>query len=92
MDINWFKENIECNFKNLKYEYSYFEKGDFGNLNRVEFEGEGKGGNIDFWDSGWLEILLYDYSKDRELLHVLLEPDQYDEKIRSFEIIQGLLV
>ncbi len=90
-DINWFKKNVECNSSEFEFKYSFFENGDFGNLNRVEFEGKGKGGNIDFWDEGWMEIHMYDYSKDKEILHVLLEPNQEFEKDRAIEIIKNIL-
>lgn len=80
MSINWFQETIAPFLKEYELSYSFFENGDFGDLNRVEFEGKGKGGNIDFWEKNWMEIHLYDYQNDIELMHVLLDPNQYDEK------------
>ncbi len=91
-DINWFKKNITPVLKDYKIEYSFYEKGDFGDLNRVEFEGKGKGGNIDFWEKDWLEIHLYDYQKDKELIHLLLDPQQELQKDKAIEILKNLLV
>jgi len=91
-DIEWFKKDVEPILTGFKCEYSFFENGDFGDLNRVEFEGNGKGGNIDFWEKNWLEIHLYDYNKDKELIHVLLEPSQKEEKEKALNKLQSNLV
>lgn len=91
-DIVWFKKHIIPVLNDFKIEYSFFENGDFGDLNRVEFEGKGKGGNIDFWEKDWLEIHLYDYNEDKELIHVLLDPKQESEKEKAIEIMQSLLI
>ncbi len=91
-DIEWFKNKVEPILNGFKLEYSFFENGDFGNLNRVEFEGNGKGGNVDFWEKDWLEIHLYDYNKDEELIHVLLEPSQKEEKEKALHELQSNLV
>lgn len=91
-DISWFREYFEPILKGFSIEYSFFQNGDFGDLNRVEFEGKGKGGNIDFWEKDWLEIHLYDYEEDKELLHLFLDPDQEPEKEKALEIVKELLI
>lgn len=92
MDINWFKDEIHPIIEqNYKLTYSFFKNGDFGDLNRVEFEGNEKGGNIDFWSSGWLNIHLVDYEKGNELLNVLVEPQQEMEKNEAFIKLKRLL-
>ena len=89
-NINWFKnEFIPLMKSGYKLEYSFFEKGDFGNLERVEFEGNGKGGTIDFWSLGWLSIHMVNYNEQTELLNILLEPHQ--EKESAFKKLQELL-
>ena len=90
-DIFWFKENIAPILEGFKIEYSFFKNGDFGNLHRAEFENKEKGGNIDFWEKDWLEIHIYDYQNDKELMHILLEPEQGSEKEKAIEKMQHLL-
>ena len=89
-NIDWFKKVIAPSLEGIKIKYSFFEKGDFGDLNRVEIEGNGKGGNLDFWEKDWIEIHLYDYNEDKELIHALLEPTQdkeRDELLEKFELL-----
>lgn len=91
-DMTWFKDRfIRLVRDGYKFEYTFFENGDFGDLERVELEGNEKGGNIDFWSSGWLNIHLVDYKIESELLNVLLEPHQEKEKEKAFEKLQSLL-
>jgi hypothetical protein len=90
MDINWFKENIRIQDK-YQIEYSFFTNGDFGDLIRVEFENVNKGGNVDFWSSGWLDIHMVSYDTGLELLNVLLEPNQEKEKEKAFNELKQLL-
>lgn len=72
-----------------KAEYHSFKQGDFGDLERVELEGNKKGATVDFWSSGWLGVHLYDYAKDSELLNILLEPEQNLEKEKAFFELQS---
>lgn len=91
-DIIWFKkEFIPLIQEYYELEYSSFSDGDFGNLERIEFEGKGKGGNVDFWSLGWLNIHLVDYISGNELLNVLIEPCLNEEKEKAFNILQKLL-
>ena len=42
------------------------------------------GGGIDFWSSGWLEIDLYDYEKEKLIINVLLEPtEEYETHLKN---------
>ena len=92
MDINWFKNEVIPKIADVyKVDYSFFANGDFGNLDRVEFEGNGKGGHIDFWSLGWLNIHLVDYANGDELLNVLLEPQQDERKEEAFKRLLELL-
>lgn len=91
-DVIWFKnEFIPILIQGYEIDYSTFQDGDFGNLERVEIEGKNKGGNIDFWSLGWLNIHFVDYEKGDELLNVLLEPHQEREKEDAFKKLRELL-
>lgn len=89
--VDWFKEEIEPSLNNFEIKYKFFEKGDFGDLNQIEFNSKEKGGEIDFWSTGWVSIHLVDYIKGKELLNVFLEPHQEEEKESAFKRLQELL-
>jgi hypothetical protein len=88
-NIDWFKKEVASTFTGYVLNYKFFDKGDFGSLNQVEFNSDTMGGNIDFWELGWLGIFVWDYKKEEELINVLLEPHQEKEKI--FEHLLSLL-
>jgi hypothetical protein len=90
-DFEWFKNMFASRFKGFEVEYKFFEKGDFGSLNQVEFNSLKKGGEIDFWSSGRLSIHFVDYEKGEELLNILLMPNQDDEKDIAFQKLRELL-
>ncbi|NAW50585.1 hypothetical protein GNY06_04025 [Elizabethkingia argentiflava] len=89
--LDWFKEEIAPNLIPYELNYRFYEEGDFGSLNQVIFESSGKGGGIDFWSTGWLGVHLVDYIRGEELLNVLLEPHQEQEKTEIFKRLQELL-
>jgi len=93
MDIDWFKECISplMTSKGFLLEYKNFENGDFGDINRVDFEGNVRSGSIDFWSSGWLGIYIYDFEMEKDILNVLLEPSEEGEKKVAFEELSKLL-
>lgn len=90
-DISWFKKTIEPNLKDYKIQYRSYEEGDFGSLNQVEFNSKERGGNVDFWGLGWLGIFLWDYQKEEEIMNILLEPSQEEEKKIAFDKFLKLL-
>jgi hypothetical protein len=90
-NISWFKENIIPYLEGFEIEFKFYENGDFGDLNQVEFNSNEKGGEIDFWSTGWLGIHLVDYIEGEEILNVLLGPDQYEEKENAGKRLQELL-
>lgn len=90
-DIIWFKKNIVPNFEGYKIDYHSFKNGDFGDLERVELEGYGKGVTIDFWSSGWLGIHAYNYREEKEVINILLEPEQHLEKEKGIKEIQEFM-
>ncbi|WP_407337047.1 hypothetical protein [Dickeya ananatis] len=47
-NIDYFKKNIAPKMKGYTFKYSYYTNGDFGDLERVEFEGKNRMGGMDF--------------------------------------------
>lgn len=90
-DVNWFKKEIAPCLKGYEIKYKFFEQGDFGSLNQVEFNAEKQGGEIDFWSTGWLNIFVWDFINEEQLLNVFLEPHQEEEKEVAFKRLQELL-
>jgi hypothetical protein len=90
-NIILFKEKVEPYLNGYEIKYKFFEKGDFGDLDQIEFNSKAKGGEIDLWSMGWLGIHLVDYTKEEELLNVFLEPHQQEEKEKALEKLQELL-
>ena len=91
-DSMWFKDVVEPKMKGFKTEYKYWEEGDFGSLNQIEFNSRKIGGNIDFWGSGFLGIFVWDYERDLEIMNVLLETDEIKEQKNAFrKLLKHLL-
>jgi hypothetical protein len=86
ININWFKNKFSPFIEqNYNTEYLFFKDSDFGDIERVEFEGYDKGGTIDFWSTGYLSIHIVDYLKKEEIINVFLEPNQMEEKEKYLE-------
>ncbi len=91
MNINLFKKKIENSFSNYDLELSSFPEGDFGYLERIEFDNKSKGGNVDFWEKGWIEIHVVDYLLEKEIFHILISPEERDKIEESFEFLFKIL-
>lgn len=91
-NITWFKDEISHLLSNYEIKYHFFEDGDFGSLNQVDFNSDRFGGNIDFWGLNWVGIFLWDYQNEKELINVLLEPDQEVEKELNFKLLMSFLL
>ncbi|EQA4282135.1 hypothetical protein ACX2VI_003108 [Cronobacter dublinensis] len=89
MDIVIFKKEIEPVLTGYEFQYSSFPGGDFGDLERVEFEGCNKVGTIDFWSKGWIGIDIYDLIQGGQLINVLLEPDE--DQLKALENLVRIL-
>lgn len=76
----WFKENLADSFANFRLEYRFFPEGDFGFLDEVTFENEKIGGAISYWGMGYLGLLAYNYKESRQLMNVMINPDEHSEK------------
>lgn len=79
-NIQWFKDYVAPYLIDFKITYKFFKDGDYGDLDQVEFNSNIMGGEIDFWSSGWLNVHLVNYTKNKELINILLSPDQHIEK------------
>lgn len=91
-DIEWFKREFSPRLKNYEFEYRFFNEGDFGSLNQVEFNSKKIGGNIDFWGLGWIGVFVWNYETEEQLLNVLVEPHQEKEKEDAFKQLEELLL
>jgi hypothetical protein len=90
-DIKWFKDKLATKLEGYELNYKFYNEGDFGSLNQVEFNSKKIGGNVDFWGLGWLGIFVWDYERAEQLLNILLEPHQEKEKDDAFEQLEKLL-
>jgi hypothetical protein len=90
-DIEWFRSNVAPKIKGYELRYKFFDEGDFGSLNQVEFNSKRIGGNIDFWGLGWLGVFVWNYETEKELLNILLEPSQRQEQDDALRHLQELL-
>jgi hypothetical protein len=72
-------------------EHKKFLNGDFGDLERFEFNNAELGGGVDFWSSGWLGIHLVDYATEEELMNFLLEPQEEDAQKERLRELLSLL-
>jgi len=90
-DIEWFKNKIAPKLDGYTLEYKFFKDGDFGSLTQVEFNSNQIGGNIDFWGLGWIGLFVWNYQEEKQILNILLEPNQEEEKEKAFERLQYLL-
>jgi hypothetical protein len=90
-DFDWFKSEFEPYLKEYDVEYRFFKEGDLGDLNQVEFNSKERGGEIDFWSLGWLNVHFVNYANGEELLNVLLKPEQSKEKDEVLNKLKELL-
>ncbi len=94
--MNYFKNNIFPNIRDYYViNFSTAIEGDvggFGNLERVEIEGNNLLGGIDFWSSGWIDFHLIDLRNDKEILNILVSPDKNEEKTKILEEFKRILI
>jgi hypothetical protein len=87
----WFNKSILPLLEGYEINHRFYESGDFGSLHQIEFNSTSKGGNIDFWGLDWLGIFLYDYAKEKELLNILIEPNDQIQKEDGFKKLIDLI-
>lgn len=88
----WLQVHIPELLHGFDIQYKQFGRGDFGHLDRVDFEGYGLGGSIDIWDQGWLGLHLYDYGSEEVRMHLLLSPQEDQDKRMAIETMRSILV
>jgi len=91
MDINFFKAEIAPHLAGYELQYSSFSNGDFGDLERVEFEKGDKLGTVDVWSKGWMSIDVYDTALDAQLINLLLSPDELEQQKKAIETLLRIL-
>lgn len=90
-NIEWFKVEFGFYLSGYEVKYKFFEEGDFGSLNQVEFNKEERGGEIDFWGSGHVGIHFVNYLNGDVLMNSFLEPHDVLQKKHAFEVLKGIL-
>lgn len=91
INVEWFKEHMLPSFKGYELVFKFFEQGDFGSLNQVEFNSKTLGGNIDFWQNKWVGIFVVDYVNEKVLYNALFTDEQQQEISEAFEKLKMLL-
>lgn len=90
-DVKWFKENVEPLLSGYTLEYKTFKDGDFGDLERVEFNSVSKLCCVYFWTSGVLEIEVADAKTIDVIMNVFLFGDQKEEQYRKLDELVQIL-
>ena len=91
MNIDFFKTEVAPYFAGYELQYSSFSNGDFGDLERVEFERGDKLGTVDIWSKGWMSIDVYDSALDAQLINLLLSPDELEQQKKAIENLIRIL-
>ncbi|MDF7660671.1 hypothetical protein PUG81_17045 [Erwiniaceae bacterium L1_54_6] len=92
MNMDFFRNELAPLLSRYEIKYSNFSNGALGDLERVEFEGEGKVGTIDFWSSDWLGIDVFDLNLNDQTINVLLNPEEEVKKKETMEMLKMILV
>lgn len=91
MNIDFFKTEVAPHLAGYELQYSAFSNGDFGDLERVEFERGDKLGTVDIWSKGWMSIDVYDSALDAQLINLLLSPDELEQQKKAIENLIRIL-
>lgn len=91
MTISWFNECISPFLDGCSLEYSSCSGGDFGDLERIELEGFGKLGAVEFWSKGWIGIDIYDCVLEEQAMNVLFSPEEQGSVRQAFESLIEIL-
>ncbi len=85
----WFKETFKDLLKHYTLREKKFGKGDFGNLHRIEFISNAIMGQVDFCDTGVIDLDVWDDVNEKVLLNLLVFPE--DDKKIVFEKLKKVL-
>jgi len=91
MNLLQFDSQLVPLLQGYSVEYSQFEGGDFGALERVELDGFSKLATVEFWSRGWIGVDIYDCLIDEQLMNVLLSPDDAELEVDVFQRFISIL-
>lgn len=74
--IEEFKRIVTPLLDGVSVGYRHFDESDFGMQDEIYFEIYDHGVQINFWDSGWLELCICDMNNGTFYLNRLLGPDE----------------
>ncbi len=86
-----FDQAIKPHLSGYDFSYSSFINGDFGDIERVDFQGKSRLGGVDFWSQGWVGIHVVDLRIQEEVMNVMIGPDEADEIPVIFDKLIKLL-
>lgn len=90
-EISWFKLQVAPQLTAYDLKYTAFDTDEFGSYKQVEFESDTIGGNVDFGHIGWLNIFVWDYANEKELMNVQVEPADIAGQHEAFRQLFVLL-
>lgn len=85
MNGSWFNEYISPFLAGCSLECTSLSNGDFGDLERIELEGFGKIGTVEFWSKGWVGIDIYDCVREEQAMNILFSPEEQGSVLLAFE-------
>ena len=91
MNLLQFDRELVPLLQGYSVEYSQFEDGDFGTLERLELDGFSKLATIEFWSRGWIGVDIYDCLMGQQLMNVLLSPNDVDLEVDVFQRFISIL-
>jgi hypothetical protein len=86
-DAGWFRENVMPHLHGYKVEFAHFQKGDFGDLDRIELENDRYSVCVEFWGWEYLGIMVFDKDLDDFTMNVMIFPENLAGKEASFAIL-----
>lgn len=90
-ESDWFKKNITSNLTKFNVIEKNFLKGDFGDLDQIEFNSDRISGNIDFWSKGWVGVFVWSNICEMELLNILSEPHEKERILDALEKLKEII-
>ena len=91
-NFDWAKKNFLPKLFGYDFNFRYFDDGDFGSLNQIEFDSAEYSGAIDFWGMNWLGIFVWDKIREEEKINLMFSPEQEKEKEEIFFSLETFLV
>lgn len=89
--LTWFKDELAPHLAGFALAYRSCGQGDFGTLERVEFESDALLGTLDFWSHEWLDVHVIERASVEERLNLFLGPNQEADKAQAIAALLALL-